>query len=229
LADSRFILHLPKSRIGGPFTYKPPLDEHLEEKANLLTALEYWHSAYAHLFTSPGSKVDRCGASSLELQYITTYFITALIPAPSKPNPETKTFMPMFEQAVSLAESVLTTPGNGNGDRHIYKIEPQVICPLFAVARVCPQNTLRRKAIALLLAYPRRESLWDSEFAGKLAEWIMLLEEERFEGEYAPDNIRCVNVEVRQLNLPARKAQVSCVIPNLGSAGWDSKSSVIRW
>jgi hypothetical protein len=227
--DSRFILHLPKSRIGGPFTYKPPLEEHREQKADLLTELKYWHSVYAHLFASPGSKVDHCGASSLELQYITTYFITALIPAPNKPNPETKTFMPMFEQAMSLAESILTAPGNGNGDRHTYKIEPQVICPLFAVAQICGHKTLRRRAIALLLAYPRRESLWDSEFAGKLAEWIMLLEEERFEGEYAPDNIRCVNVEVRDLNLSARKAQVKCVVPILESGEWDTKSSMIRW
>jgi hypothetical protein len=184
---------------------------------------------YSHLFDNPKTKVDRCGAASLELQYITTYFITALIPDSNKPPPETKFFMPMLEQAVFLAESILTTPGNGNGDRRTYKIEPQVICPLFVVAQRCPQRALRRKAIALLLSYPRRESLWDSEFAGKLAEWIMSLEEEKFEGEYAPDNVRCVNIEVLELNLPARKANVSCVISNLESAGWDSKSSVIRW
>ena len=122
--------------LGGPFTYKPPPDEHLEQKANLLAELERWHSAFGHLVDDPGSKVDRCGASSLELQYITTYFITALIPDSNKPHSDSKSFMPMFEQAVSLAESVLITPGNGNGDRHTYKIEPQVICPLFSIAHI---------------------------------------------------------------------------------------------
>lgn len=59
-----------------------------------------------------------------------------------------------------------------------FALDLGIVPPLFVVATKCRDRTLRREAIALLMSSPRREGMWDSFLCGKVAEWIMEVEEE---------------------------------------------------
>jgi hypothetical protein len=56
-----------------------------------------------------------------------------------------------------------------------------ILQPLFMVAVRSRHPIIRRKAIALLLHYPRREGLWDGVVAGRIAYESMMTEEEACE------------------------------------------------
>ncbi|KAF2114109.1 hypothetical protein BDV96DRAFT_600841 [Lophiotrema nucula] len=57
-----------------------------------------------------------------------------------------------------------------------------VLSALFAVVSRARDPLLRRRAVALLLSYPRREGMWDSVLAGRIAwEAIMLEEADTYE------------------------------------------------
>ncbi|OCT48949.1 hypothetical protein CLCR_04682 [Cladophialophora carrionii] len=60
----------------------------------------------------------------------------------------------------------------------VFAFSQGVVGPLSTVAVMSRSPNVRREAIALLLLYPRREGLWDSHTAGRVA-WVgMCLEEE---------------------------------------------------
>ncbi|EXJ56801.1 hypothetical protein A1O7_07145 [Cladophialophora yegresii CBS 114405] len=62
--------------------------------------------------------------------------------------------------------------------RPVFAFSQGVVGPLSTVAVISRSPNVRREAIALLLLYPRREGLWDSHTAGRVA-WVgMCLEEE---------------------------------------------------
>ncbi|KAH8672818.1 hypothetical protein BGZ60DRAFT_430124 [Tricladium varicosporioides] len=68
-----------------------------------------------------------------------------------------------------------------DGYAHIkasFALDLGIVPPLFVVATKCRDRTIRRDAIKLLLASPRREGMWDSILSGRVAQWIMEIEEE---------------------------------------------------
>ena len=104
-------------------------------------------------------------------------------------------FLPSFTSMVDLAETIpiLHAPTTNPKYRTIapktasktapppthfspsFELSP--IVSLFITACRCRDPSLRRRAIALLLSYHRREGIWDSTGAGKIAAQCMLLEE----------------------------------------------------
>ena len=42
----------------------------------------------------------------------------------------------------------------------------------------------------MVLSAPRREGFWDAVLSGKLAQWIMTIEEEDLDGDYVPEESR---------------------------------------
>ena len=106
---------------------------------------------------------------------------------------DTRKFLPIFTQILPLARSILERQGQG---KSTFTCEMQVVSPPYTLARRCSHSGLCREAISLLFSYPRREGLWYSMLVGSFAEWVMHLEEENFEGEYAPDHLRCKGVDI---------------------------------
>lgn len=73
-----------------------------------------------------------------------------------------------------------------DGYAHIkasFALDLGIVPPLFVVATKCRDRKVRRDAMKLLLVSPRREGMWDSLLSGKVAQWIMEIEEEGM-GEY---------------------------------------------
>lgn len=58
-----------------------------------------------------------------------------------------------------------------------FALDLGIVPPLFVVATKCRDRKLRRQAINLLMLSPRREGMWDSKLSGRVAQWIMDVEE----------------------------------------------------
>jgi hypothetical protein len=89
-------------------------------------------------------------------------------------------YMPEFEAAVTLGESIMENLGTFE-ERQRYSttflFDMEVVSPLYFVGIKCRHPQLRRRAIAMLRSTKRREGLWDSDMAAVIAERIAELEE----------------------------------------------------
>ncbi|KAH7321807.1 hypothetical protein BKA65DRAFT_89311 [Rhexocercosporidium sp. MPI-PUGE-AT-0058] len=205
--------------------------EHIDRQLMHIAELEAWRSAISPIIEdslqASGSN-NRFGAASLELMYLAGFVTTCLMRTYTGACPSTMQFMPQFEQMVTLSEELLHHP-NMNQSNATYMFEMHTICPLYAVSWYCPQKTLRRKAISLLLGPPRREALWDSVMVGKLAEWIMNLEDENYEGEYAPEHVRCTRGDILGYNMVTREAEVRSFVPARDSVEVVSRTAMLNF
>ena len=87
-----------------------------------------------------------------------------------------------FEMIISVAESVLkqsTSPVQRTSSERtpLFTLDIGIVGPLYDVARRCRDPAVRRKAICLLSTYPRLEGMWDSVLAARVAERVLLIEE----------------------------------------------------
>lgn len=70
-----------------------------------------------------------------------------------------------------------TLPQTPRQSRHLFTLDFGLVAPLYEIARLCRDPTIRRKAINLLRAHPMREGMWDGLLAARAAEAQMELEE----------------------------------------------------
>jgi hypothetical protein len=92
-----------------------------------------------------------------------------------------------------------------------FALDLGIIPPLFVVATKCRDRKLRREAIRLLLRSPRREGMWDSILSGRVAQWIMEVEEADLTGWEGPvpDDKRVMVKEVL-FDMQRREAKLRC-------------------
>ena len=100
-----------------------------------------------------------------------------------------------------------------------FALDLGIVPPLFVVATKCRDRKLRRDAIRLLLSSPRREGMWDSILSGRVAQWIMEIEEEglsHYEGPWGMAAMETVGEEKRVMvkeilfDLQRREATLRC-------------------
>ncbi|KAF2646498.1 hypothetical protein P280DRAFT_464710 [Massarina eburnea CBS 473.64] len=106
--------------------------------------------------------------------------------------------------------------------RPVFSSSSGVVSALWLVTSRARSSGLRRRAIALLLRYPRREGVWDSVVAGRLAWERMILEETALEGRLG---VRRKRLDQRTGYIPdcnkVRSVAVDYVGPRLGKVqGW---------
>ncbi len=109
-------------------------------------------------------------------------------------------FLPEFTEVVAIAESLLCHPHLAHSaGRAVFVFDPNIILPLLVVAIKCRNWVIRRKAIELLRANPRREGTWDSSLAAAIGSWHMTLEEEGLQtGDFVPEKSRVRMAGVKQ-------------------------------
>ena len=196
------------------------------EIERFLAEMARWHIAFSPILQrvrlSPDDEGFR-GAMTLQLHYLTTYITVASI---STATMSTCALMPLFEEMISLSQSILEHPDCA---RESFTFDSQVVKPLWTVARKCPHRLVRRQAVSLLLSSPRREGFWDATLSGELAAWITAVEEEEVEGDYVPEETRISNFDVK-VDLQARAAQARCLKPEKGFPGkLVPRSVVLSW
>jgi hypothetical protein len=130
-------------------------------------------------------------------------------------------------------------PGHQEDDYlHIkasFALDLGIVPPLFVVATKCRDRKIRREAIRLLLSSPRREGMWDSILSGRVAQWIVEIEEEGlspYEGpwgraamEKAAEDKRVMVKEIL-FDLQRREATLRCGTRGARDGDFDERARV---
>lgn len=117
-------------------------------------------------------------------------------------------------ESISLATSSIDA-GQRSPSKPLFSLELGVVLPLFIISTKCREPKLRRRAIALLYSVNRREGLWDSHGAAKVAETIMKLEEEGLGDVQRANQIgneQRVNEMFAKINVERREIELRCMI-----------------
>lgn len=84
-----------------------------------------------------------------------------------------------FLELVNLSGSLLEELSRmSKGPVSPFTFDFGVVVPLYLVALKCRDSFIRRRKLASLLVWPRREGIWDSAFVGKMSSWVQSIEAE---------------------------------------------------
>ena len=184
---------------------------HLETVSRWLNAFD---PVYRKCRALPKHNSDYTGATNLRLKYLSSCFAL-----PSTCN-ISENLMSCAIEVVAIARELLglhRDPAKKcDKTQATFTFDDSVVIGLFLVATRCRNRAIRREAIMLLYKNPRREALWDSEMAAKVAEWFVETEEQglRDEDEIVPDS-RMVIIS-NDFILSERTAVVRCLKTAVG-------------
>lgn len=190
------VLHDPKEI---PLALPPEYRVHASE-------LKRWLLAFDPLFASlqASRHKDLIGATLVKIQVkmsiiclASAFFILETL---------YDDFLREFREIVTLTDSIHEQLVMGAQGRTLYHFDFGIIPPLFLVAMKCRDRILRRKAIKLLSSSPHREGVFDSICCGKMATWIMAVEE-GIETGIIPEHRR-LKIRRSNIDLPKRRAQL---------------------
>jgi hypothetical protein len=100
----------------------------------------------------------------------------------------------LFRDIIDLVKSIPYDDPTSHSYMASFTFDVGRVGPLYIVATRCRDCQLRRGAISLLLAKPRRECIWDNVVGARIATAIMLIEETGLQGGFVPWSYR-VRVE----------------------------------
>ncbi|RWQ94965.1 hypothetical protein C8Q69DRAFT_498780 [Paecilomyces variotii] len=158
--------------------------ELLGEQTHITTALDNWSRQFERLTRSKRIKrSDSRGPLILKVQYLVAriWLKTCL-------SPDEMVFdnhISDFEEIISIATTFINDETTNHQKKEsndscgIFCGEMGIISPLYYTALKCREPILRRKAINLISSYHRREGMWDGILYAKVAEFVMVMEEEK--------------------------------------------------
>ncbi|KAH8885718.1 hypothetical protein GQ53DRAFT_877142 [Thozetella sp. PMI_491] len=195
--------------------------------------IEAWSDAYDHILTCrriPGvTDQERSAIAVLKMGQITAQVVFLMTFADSEGTFDL--FMPQFRAINSLAYEVV----GDDEKKPSFSTELGIVPPLYFVATKCRDPLIRREAIQLLTKSSRREAMWDSELAARIATWVMELEEDGLsplEQDDKPSqtvpNEKRVRVRAVEFDLRERFAVVQVGSRGLPSGVPDAKSRGTR-
>lgn len=144
--------------------------------------LPQWSAAFNafKIKAGPSPKPEELqGAMLLEIQYNCAQILLSV----GMPPKETAFDYSgaLFESIITMATShVLNSGSRQSSERTCHvSFETGLIPPLYFTATRCRDAWIRRQALSLLSSTPRLECIWNSEMLSKIAERLILIEEER--------------------------------------------------
>jgi hypothetical protein len=124
--------------------------------------------------------------------------------------------------------------------RPVFSSSSGILSALWLVSSRAKSASLRRRAIALMLDFPRREGVWDSVIAGRVAWESLVLEETAMDGElgvrrgrldarsdYIPDSNKVRSIEIRYVAARVMEAEFHSV--KQYEAGESGVKKLIAW
>ena len=152
----------------------------LAERDALTRTVEKWLSAFAPLKRrlNPTVIEDRKAAIALEANIRGVYMSSMTACAENEMVYDN--YYDFYKDMVDLCEAQLKTsrpPGESTYAATVprFSFPTGVIMCLWSVGHKCRDPALRRRAMSLLLNYPRREGLWNSVFAGRSIPSLLLM------------------------------------------------------
>lgn len=173
----------------------------LRERFNdYLTIMARWESAFDSVYTkvcSSTNQKDLIAAIDIKMRFICTYnaFSGAF-----QPETEYDALLPSYREAIVLVKkliSLITAKGTNPKAAASFIFYGPIIGSLYCIVLKCRDPAVRREAIALLKAQPRREGLWDSVLTAKLSELLVSVEEEGMVDGFIPECYRMRYVRAR--------------------------------
>ena len=142
-----------------------------------------------------------------------------------------------FESMLDLLESLTPdTSSTQASARPLSKLsfsfEMGVVLPLFVVSFRCRDPQLRRRAIAQLYSVNRREGLWDSRGAAKVAEAIMDMEEDGLEVVERADQIakeKRIHELFARVNWERREIRLNCITKPCADGPYESRDRLVQF
>ncbi|CZT03841.1 uncharacterized protein RAG0_10465 [Rhynchosporium agropyri] len=185
--------------------------EILAEQAIITTHALRWRHNFEKLKNNSAPKFVTRYTKALELFMASNYTATATCLS----NDETvhDFYTDIYSQVVDLAGEILNELTNDFSSSDLqaskYSFDNRYILPVLMAGLGCRNLSLRKRAIDLLLMYPRREGIWDSECAAKMVLWISGLECNHSENGYIPGWARAAGL-VWTTDLETRTADLRC-------------------
>jgi hypothetical protein len=116
----------------------------------------------------------------------------------------------VFAEIVNLGEYTLNVLDVPKSSTPKFQFDAHLVIPLHMVGHKCRDRAIRKRAISLLLCHARREGVWDSTLAGRVAEWAMEVEEEHLENGRVPGWARIHGVTLDRDRQQPRRAILTC-------------------
>ncbi len=157
-------------------------DEGGPQDSTIKYLLPQWSAAFNafKIKAGPNPKPEELqGAMLLEIQYTCAQILLSV----GMPPKETAfdDFGALFESIINMATSRIFNSGSRKRSERTCHVsfETGLVPPLFFTATRCRDAWIRRQALSLLSSTPRLEGIWNSEMLSKIAERLILIEEER--------------------------------------------------
>ncbi|KAK0120472.1 hypothetical protein ONS96_010684 [Cadophora gregata f. sp. sojae] len=171
--------------------------------------IKLWYHAFKPVFDVARKKrgcKEYFGANLLMARYIPIRFLFLVADGNETGS---DVYLPECTVAVDLLEEVLEQDPNMKPGQATFVFNNHYVLGVFVIALRCRDPTLRRRAIAIMFKYPRREGLWDSVMAAKVASWVMLEEEKGMVDGFVPESAR-LRIVKNDFSLSERKTVVRC-------------------
>lgn len=176
--------------------------------------LNQWSAAFDAFVEKAGPSLrprDLQEALLLEIQYDCATILLSV----GMPPRETAfdDFGALFEKIISMATSVIHGSGSSGSSKRTghFSFETGLVPPLYFTATRCRDPWIRRQALSLLSSTPRQECIWNSDMLSKIAERLILIEEERDDiGQVTRSEVILVTSRLSVLNVTicSEKGQV---------------------
>ena len=153
---------------------------------SLLGDILRWQAAFKPLWKRLKSKDDPSLMIGAMLQMHQTSAFMALTQICIEDEEKFDDYNGVWEEIVNLAEYSLNVLQAAKSSTPKFQFDSHIVIPLHMVGHKCRDRAIRRRAISLLLSYPRREGVWDSTLAGGMSEWAMNVEEAYLENGRVP-------------------------------------------
>lgn len=234
-------IHWNSERSGGVYKrgFMMPMiiydnESHFEEKDyqerdRRLREFENWAIAFEPLLLRARSLSDTrllISTTVMRITYLTCYLSTFATMLNFQQSYYNQTHL--LAEIIALIKSL---SGKDMKDNDMgFSITIHFLVPLSVVAWRYRHRALRREAIKLLLASPRREGLWDGVFIGKTARWVAGIEEEGLSSAeiYVPHDL-ATNVEVADVDVLTRTATLKAILKDKTSGEKIMKETKIGW
>ena len=188
-----------------------------EKRATLKRKLESWRLAHVDILAMAG-RDNICLLISFTLIWI------MVESSASTDEMQFDRFLVQFNLVVELAENLSSMEGPDHFD-----VDIELVPVLYYVAIKCRHPTIRRRAIALLNACPRRLGLWDGICTARVAQEVVDIEEDGREAIVGQSNIGA-NARVCRLYVwtywDSRKSLIKFKRP--GMLNW-SRERIVQW
>ena len=175
------------------------------------TVTEQWFQSFQPIFEHSRAQKDSkdfLGANILMIKYLSSRVAVPRLVQHCDTYQDG--FLQDYIAVVELARDLLEADDRNHiRGKPIFIFDDSLVAGLFFVATRCRERIVRRQAIDLLRHYPRREGLWDSSMAAKVATWFVETEEAGMEDGFIPPSARMKIVKIDSI-LSERKAVVRC-------------------